>query len=139
MALSYAITALDGKKDLDGKPAVLHSMDVGLVFQDDICRSVGFLHDIVEDTDKSFDDLEEAGFAVLIPHLILLTHDKNVEYYEYIKNIIASGDDVAIKVKLADLANNIQRGKAGNHEKQLKKHLHAAAIFKEHGYGIDLL
>lgn len=63
------------------------------------------LHDTVEDSDMTFEQLEEAGFSdTIIDALKLLTHDKSVPYFDYIQKIKCNG--LARQVKLADLEHN---------------------------------
>ncbi len=130
-ALVYAVEALDGQTDLDGFPAVLHSIAVGLACKTPEARATGFLHDVVEDTDRTFEDLRKAGFCSLVGHLTLLTHTKDVPYLEYITRIGESGDPVALEVKLADLRHNLARGRLGGHEKQVSKHSKALEMLEQ--------
>jgi peptide-methionine (S)-S-oxide reductase/peptide methionine sulfoxide reductase msrA/msrB len=75
-------------------------------------RCAGFLHDILEDTEMTEKELEEAGIpAGIIYALKILKHDKNIEYDKYIKNIIDSKNPIALKVKYNDLKHNYERGK----------------------------
>ena len=59
--LRIAIDAHEGQKDLDGKPVILHPLTVGLAGKNREEMIAGFLHDVVEDTGTSFDDLLEKG------------------------------------------------------------------------------
>ena len=49
---------------------------------------VALLHDVVEDTNVTFDELEKNFSPEVIEGLKLLTHDKNVDYLEYVRKII---------------------------------------------------
>ena len=71
--------------------------------EDEVC--VALLHDVVEDTDITFEDLEKEGFNnKVIDALKLLTHVDDTPYMEYVKKIKLN--DIARKVKLADLKHN---------------------------------
>ena len=48
-ALQIALDAHRGQKDLDGRPAVLHPIAVGLMGCNDAETKTGFLHDVVEE------------------------------------------------------------------------------------------
>ena len=48
--LQIALDAHRGQKDLDGRPALLHPIAVGLMGSNDTEIMTGFLHDVVEDT-----------------------------------------------------------------------------------------
>lgn len=92
---------------------------------------VGFLHDVVEDSDWTDADLYSLGFSKeVIDAIGLLTHSNKYEpYEEYIDRIIKSDNHLAIAVKMNDLQHNIARGKAGNHERLVQKHEAALGKF----------
>lgn len=126
LALNIALNAHKGQVDLDGLPAVLHSLSVGIEGQNGLEKCVGFLHDVVEDTGYTFDDLLNLGISRSIVNVLrLLYHEKSVPYMDYIRNIEASGNITALKVKMNDLRHNLRRGIAGGHTKQVKKHTEA--------------
>lgn len=84
---------------------------------------VGFLHDVVEDSDYTFEKLREMGVALkVIRALQVLTHDKAMPYMYYIRSIEASGNTTALNVKLNDLRHNLLRGSIGGHTKHVEKH-----------------
>ena len=122
-ALRIALEAHDGQVDLDGKPVILHPLTVGLAGKNRHEMIAGFLHDVTEDSDITFDDLIEQGVDKdIVDTLRLLTHDKGTDYYDYIQRIIDSGNQIALAVKKNDLTHNLQRGRAGGHLKQVQKH-----------------
>lgn len=126
LALEIALKAHKGQIDLDGNAVILHPIAVGLKGNNSLEQCVGFLHDVVEDTTNTFDDLLSLGVAPeIIKVLRILTHDKSIPYMDYIRNIKESGNVTALQVKLNDLRHNLQRGKAGGHTKQVKKHTEA--------------
>ncbi len=96
-----------GAEDKAGLPYIFHPYHLAEQMGDDeyaIC--VALLHDVVEDTDMTFEDLEQAGFpGGIITALKCLTHEDGVPYLgAYIEGIKA--DPLARKVKLADLRHN---------------------------------
>ena len=99
--LQIALDAHRGQKDLDGRPALLHPIAVGLMGSNDTEIMTGFLHDVVEDT-----AVEEDVLAALQ----LLTHDDGQNYLEYVRRIAESGNITAIHVKTNDLRHNLERG-----------------------------
>lgn len=113
VTLRIALEAHTGQKDLDGNPAILHPLAVGLMGRTDAEIKAGFLHDVVEDSSITLEDLKNRGVEDdVLTALALLSHDKEkVGYFEYVKNIIASGNVTAIHVKLNDLHHNLQRSK----------------------------
>ncbi|MBO7660782.1 MAG: hypothetical protein J6S65_04530, partial [Bacteroidaceae bacterium] len=107
----------------DGNPVILHPLTVGMMGRNREEMIAGFLHDVVEDTELTFEDLTARGVdEVIVEALRLLTHEKGMDYYEYVQRIIDSGNEVAIHVKQADLTHNLKRGRAGGHAKQVAKH-----------------
>ncbi len=116
-ALEIITYEFRGQKDLDGKPAILHSLAVGMAGSDDNEKTVGFLHDLIEDCDWSIEDLRTEGFYdEVVDAVDILTHRKDEDSYdEYVSKIALSGNRLAINVKLNDLRNNLQRGE-GSYE-----------------------
>lgn len=113
IALQIATKAHEGQKDRDGYPVILHPITVGMMGDTDEEKITGFLHDVVEDTDWTFDDLLQAGIPTgVVGALRLLTHDKRVAYDDYVQSIIDSGNPIALQVKYNDLRHNFARGKA---------------------------
>ena len=110
--LQIALDAHRGQKDLDGNPAILHPVAVGLMGSTDAEIKAGFLHDVVEDSDLTLADLRRKGVDEdVLAALELLTHDKETDYFEYVGNIARSGNLTAIHTKLTDLRHNLERGK----------------------------
>lgn len=108
--IRIATNAHDGQKDMIGNPAIQHVLTVGLMGQNELEQKVGFLHDIVEDTEITVEDLraDEVEEEVL-EAVDLLTHREGISYEDYVKNIVASGNEIAIHVKLNDLRQNLGR------------------------------
>jgi len=127
--LRIAIDAHEGEKDLDGKPVILHPLAVGLAGRNREEMVAGFLHDVVEDTRFTFDDLLEMGVETeVVDALRLLTHEKGTDYYAYVQRIIDSANPIALAVKRNDLNHNLARGRAGGHTRQVTKHEKALAM-----------
>ncbi|RGC51780.1 HD domain-containing protein [Absiella sp. AM29-15] len=108
-AIRLAYQAHNGQVDKAGMPYILHPIHLAEQMDDEISTCVAILHDVVEDTDITFKDLEkEFPESVLVP-LRYLTHEKNVPYMEYVQHILEN--DVAIKVKLADNDHNMDQSR----------------------------
>ena len=109
--LQIALDAHRGQKDLDGMPVVLHPIAVGLMGCNDAETKTGFLHDVVEDTGLTLDDLRQKGVdGDVVAALELLTHRDEEDYFEYVRRIAESGNITAIHVKINDLRHNLERG-----------------------------
>ena len=126
-AVEIATQVFAGERDLDGKPALLHALAVGMAGKTNDEKIVGFLHDVVEDSKWEVEDLMREGFSEEVTRAIaILTHEKYHENYNaYISRIIHSGCRLAINVKINDLKHNIERGKKGQHTELVKKHQEA--------------
>lgn len=140
IALDIATKAHCGQLDRDGYPVILHPLQVGLMGQTDEEKIAGFLHDVVEDSHYSFEDLISFGIpAGIVNALRLLTHDKSTDYFDYIQRIIDSGNPIALRVKYNDLQHNYARGKS--HPDLQLKHGKALEMVKaaiEESMKIDL-
>ena len=109
--LQIALDAHAGQKDLDGRPVLLHPIAVGLMGSNDTEIMTGFLHDVVEDTALTLEDLRGKGVEEdVLAALQLLTHDDGQNYFEYVRRIAESGNITAIHVKTNDLRHNLERG-----------------------------
>lgn len=81
-ALEIITYEFRGKKDLDGNPAILHLLAVGMAGTNDNERTVGFLHDLIEDCDWSIEDLRAEGFPDEVVEAVdILTHRKDKASY----------------------------------------------------------
>ena len=131
-AIELVSFAFADDMDLDGNPQLLHMSAVSCAGKNDDERLVGMLHDLVEDTDWTFERLLAEGFPErIVNSLKLLTHDKETPYMDYVKNICESGDKVALAVKINDLNHNLKRGRAGGHWQHVAKHEKALAYIQE--------
>lgn len=129
LCLEIAVKAHARQADLDGNPVILHPLTVGLAGKTPEEQCAGFLHDVVEDTDYTFDDLLEMGVsAEIVEALRLLTHDKNEPYLDYVRRIAESGNALALAVKLNDLHHNLERGRRMGYQRLVDKHESALAI-----------
>ena len=135
-ALKLAFECHKEQTDKSGMPYIFHPFHLAEQMDDEKSTVAALLHDVVEDTEITLDDLETMGFDQdIIPVLKLLTHDKNVEYMDYVNQI--KTNSIAKKVKLADLKHNsdLTRFSPGEiNEKVLKqqeKYLNAIRILEE--------
>ena len=98
----------DDIKDKEGKPYINHLLKVAESLDTEEEKIVGLLHDLVEDTDATFDELKELNFSDnIIDSLKLLTKLEEESYSEYIDRIISSDNLTAIKVKVKDMEHNM--------------------------------
>ena len=105
IACTIARKAHAGQIDKAGAPYIGHPAHVASQVEGDKAKAVAWLHDVVEDTPLTLDDLRAAGIDDdVIDALKLLTHDKSVPYMDYAANL--KRNELARTVKLADLAHN---------------------------------
>ena len=104
-ALKLCFEAHRDQIDKSGMPYVFHPFHLAEQMDTEESTIVALLHDIVEDTDYTLQDLKTLGFhSNVIDALALMTHDPKIPYMEYVKGI--SANPLATKVKLADLRHN---------------------------------
>ena len=103
-AMRIAYDAHNGQFDRSGLPYIFHPYHIAEKMDDELSVCVALLHDIVEDTPVTIDELEKEFPVEVTEAVLLLTHEKETPYLEYICNIKAS--PLALKVKLADLEHN---------------------------------
>lgn len=134
LCLEIALKAHGGQYDIDGNPVILHPLTVGLAGKTPEEQCAGFLHDVVEDTPYTFDDLLGMGVsAEIVDALRLLTHNESEPYLDYVRRIAESGNKIAIAVKLNDLHHNLERGRRAGYRPLVEKHEAAMDIFNSLG------
>jgi NADPH-dependent 7-cyano-7-deazaguanine reductase QueF len=104
-AIVLAAEKFRGVRDKEGQPYILHLLRVAMNVTDPDARIVGLLHDIVEDTDITLDDLREQAFSTdVVSAVDRLTHRPDVSYTDYIIGIRKHA--IACLCKIADLQDN---------------------------------
>src|SRR5271155_2908668 len=87
-ALQIAVEAHAGQKDKSGLPYAFHPIRVMMRCKSDAAKIAALLHDVVEDTPVSFDQLSAEGFSEdVLSAVRLLTHDPSVPYEDYIREL----------------------------------------------------
>ena len=104
-AMKLCFNAHKDQVDYNGIPYVFHPIHLAEQMQDEDSTVVALLHDVVEDTEYTIDDLIAMGFnESVIEAIRLMTHDDGVEYTEYLEKI--KENDLARRVKIADVMHN---------------------------------
>ena len=104
-AMKIAYNAHKEQTDKNGIPYIYHPIHLAEQMDDENTICVALLHDVVEDTDITLEELKSEGFHdEVIAALKLLTHDDKVPYMEYVRAV--KENPIATKVKLADLRHN---------------------------------
>ena len=104
-ALSLSFTAHKEQLDKSGMPYVYHPFHFAEQMEDEDTTIVALLHDVVEDTNYTIEDLKAMGFSEKVCDAIaLMTHDPDVPYLDYVAQVKLN--PIARAVKLADLRHN---------------------------------
>ena len=105
-ALEITVEAHKNQKQKDGTPYALHPIRLSLSLDTEEQKIVALLHDVVEDTEWTFEDLEREGFSgTIMAALRLLTHNDGSAYDEYVARL--ASNPLAKAVKMADLTDNM--------------------------------
>ena len=104
-ALKVCFEAHKDQVDKSGAPYVFHPFHLAEQMKDEKTTIVALLHDVIEDTEYTFEDLRNMGFDnEVIEALMLMNHNKDIPYMDYVAKI--KHNPIAKAVKLADLQHN---------------------------------
>jgi len=106
-ALEIAMKAHNGQKDKSGNDYIFHPIRVMERGKTEIEKICGLLHDVVEDSDLTFEDLKKEGFSddVISTLRCLTKESENEDYDLFIERVIQN--PVAVKVKMNYLLDNM--------------------------------
>lgn len=106
-AIEIAVNAHKGQKDKSGAPYILHLIRVMEKGKSEVEKICGILHDLVEDTQWTFEGLKKEGFSKeIIEVLKLITKESEDEdYTRFINRVITNS--TATSVKINDLRDNM--------------------------------
>lgn len=104
-AMKIAYEAHTGQRDAGGLPYIFHPYHLAEQMDNETRTCIALLHDVVEDTSVTMEQIKKDFPTKIADALELLVHDEHLNYYEYIKKICTNAD--AAFVKLADLIHNI--------------------------------
>ena len=105
LALKLCFEAHKNQTDKSGMPYVFHPFHLAEQMVTEDTTVVALLHDVVEDSDYTIEDLTAMGFSKTVTDAIrLMTHDDAVDYMDYVRAI--KENPVAKAVKIADLKHN---------------------------------
>ncbi len=105
-AIDLAVQAHREQVDKYGQPYILHPLRVMFRLQGAVEQVVGVLHDVVEDSDFTFDDLRQMGYPEeVLAALDGVTRRTEESYEEFVTR--SGQNPVSRRVKLADLEDNM--------------------------------
>ena len=134
MALKLCFEAHKEQIDKSGMPYVFHPFHLAEQMKTEETTVVALLHDLVEDTEYTIEDLVNMGFDKAITDAIaLMTHADGVDYMDYVRMI--KENPIAKEVKLADLKHNSDLTRLDIVEEKAlsrrEKYLKAIALLEE--------
>ena len=133
-ALKIALEAHKGQVDKAGEPYILHPIKVARMMKSEDAQVTALLHDVMEDSAYTADDLRKEGIPEhIVSALLLLTHKKGEDYMEYVRRI--KTNELASAVKLGDLQHNSDMSRlpaiTDADVKRVRKYQCAMAVLKE--------
>ncbi len=120
-AIAIAAQAHQGQVDKFGAPYILHPIRLMMQMDNEEEKMAAILHDVVEDTHWTLEDLKAAGFPQAVVDAVDgLTHREHETYTAYVKR--AKTNPIARKVKLVDLEDNMDAKRASHiGEKEIQR------------------
>lgn len=114
--IAFMIAFHGDQKDKSGVPYFYHPARVMIRLGPDATdneRIAALLHDVIEDTETTFDDLEGLGYSEEVLKIVNLLTKRDAETHKsYIFRIVGSGNTSAMKIKLADMYDNSNLARA---------------------------
>ena len=104
-AIRIAVTAHAGQRDKGGEAYITHPLRLMAAVDGEEAKIVAVLHDVIEDTAVTIDDLRRERFSeTVLTAVACVTHRRDEPYADYI--VRCKRHPLARQVKLADLADN---------------------------------
>ena len=117
-AIDISFNAHLGQFDKAGRPYFTHPLIVAQQMESEYEICTALLHDVIEDTDITLEELEKIFPSEITEALKLLTHQEGIDYFDYILTI--KDNPIALKVKLADLRHNLDATRIADNPKLLR-------------------
>lgn len=133
-AIQIAVNAHLGQTDRGGEPYILHPMRVMVEQKTLETKICAILHDVVEDTEITLEDLRREGFSEPVLEAIrVITKIDGEDYHGYIERV--ARNPIARRVKLIDLSDNMDLSRLSRTDlsdiKRLEKYEKAKAYILE--------
>lgn len=114
-----------------GAPYIGHVRRVAQRAPNGRAEIIAYLHDTIEDTAVTAYTLEQVGFpADIVRDVVALSRFPNETYLEFINRTASDGSDDALRVKLADLEDNLSDDWSGSTEGLRARYIKADAIIR---------
>lgn len=118
-AIDLAYEYHHGQRDKAGRPYFVHVLHVAEQMDDEISTCAALLHDTLEDTRLPLATLEREFPREVVEAVKTLTHKPHTDYFAYIEDV--KRNPIARKVKLADLAHNLDGSRFQHHDERQAK------------------
>lgn len=133
MEICYQVHA--GQHDKAGTPYVFHPYHLAEQMETEQTVCAALLHDVLEESDMTAADLTAAGFpAEIVEAVVLLTHEKQTPYLEYVAALLEN--PIARAVKEADVQHNADLSRlpvvTTRDRMRMEKYAGAKALFAAH-------
>ena len=103
----FAKLALLNMVDKSGAPLVDHALRMAETFDTNYEKVLCHLHDLVEDTHMTIDDIADCFGPFIANDIFYLTRPDDMTYFDYIERLKTEGSQEAINVKLADINDHL--------------------------------
>ena len=132
-AIIIAAKAHNGQLDKGGQPYIFHPLRVMMAAETIDEKIVAILHDVIEDSAMTVDDLREQGVTDdQIAALLCLTKQTGEDYMNFIRRVMEN--PLARKVKICDIKDNMKLDRIPNpnHEdyRRVEKYRAALAVLE---------
>ena len=106
-AIGIAVEAHKGQLDKGGNPYILHPLRVMMSVDLELEKIVAVLHDVVEDSNWTFEALLAEGFSIEVIEALksVTKNSDNEDYDSFIQR--AMENPIGRKVKIADIRDNL--------------------------------
>jgi (p)ppGpp synthase/HD superfamily hydrolase len=121
-AMKLAYSAHHGQVDKSNVPYIFHPYHLAEQMDDEASVCVALLHDVIEDTDITIEQLRSVFPSTIVDAVALMTHNEDEDYLTYVKQI--KTNPLARKVKLADLRHNTDTSRMPDADAKTLAHYH---------------
>ena len=112
-AIRIAAEVHEGQLDKAGQPYILHVLRVMMGCHSPDAQVAAALHDVVEDSDWTLDDLRREGFSETVIEIVdALTRREGEDYFAFARR--AAATPLSREVKRADLLDNMDIRRIAN-------------------------
>lgn len=127
-ALFIVTSAFHGKTTWDGGDYIAHCLHVGLTDTSSHDKmAAGIMHDLLEDSDWTADDLRRVGFSERIVKMVVsVTRNEDESYFDFVRRCSCNPDGIDLKLK--DLDHNTRGARQTGFPSEKKLHKQRAYI-----------